>query len=109
MQSAGAPARYRRCLDYGILGDSLASPSPGTARRRRQGSTMSDAARKLFTGYRSTLGRFGRLASRRADRRGTLFRKYVLLIVGLVGLVLLLNSALDFWFSYEENKTALFH
>ncbi len=70
---------------------------------------MSDAARKLFTGYRSTLGRFGRLASRRADRRGTLFRKYVLLIVGLVSLVLLLNSVLDFWFSYEENKTALVH
>ena len=32
----------------------------------------------------------------------------MLLIVGLVSLVLLLNSALDFWFSYEENKAALF-
>ena len=43
-----------------------------------------------------------------AAPRGRLFRKYVLLIVGLVSLVLLLNSALDFWFSYEENKAALF-
>src|ERR1700751_2471621 len=43
-----------------------------------------------------------------AQPRGRLFRKYVLLIVGLVSLVLLLNSALDFWFSYEENKAALF-
>src|SRR5437762_2489064 len=40
--------------------------------------------------------------------RGRLFRKYVLLIVGLVSLVLLVNSALDFWFSYDENKAALF-
>src|SRR5438270_1246407 len=40
--------------------------------------------------------------------RGRLFRKYVLLSVGLVSLVLLLNSALDFWFSYEGNKAALF-
>ena len=43
-----------------------------------------------------------------ARPRGRLFRKYVLLIVGLLSLVLLLNSALDFWFSYEENKAALF-
>ena len=43
-----------------------------------------------------------------AQPRGRLFRKYVLLIVGLVSLVLLLNSALDFWFGYEENKAALF-
>ena len=43
-----------------------------------------------------------------AAPRGRLFRKYVLLIVGLVSLVLLLNSALDFWFGYEENKAALF-
>ena len=43
-----------------------------------------------------------------AEPRGRLFRKYVLLIVGLVSLVLLVNSALDFWFSYEENKAALF-
>src|SRR5438270_8534372 len=43
-----------------------------------------------------------------AQPRGRLFRKYVLLIVGLVSLVLLVNSALDFWFSYDENKAALF-
>src|SRR5690348_14857426 len=38
--------------------------------------------------------------------RGGLVRKYVLLIVGLVSLVLLLNSALDFWFSYALAETA---
>src|SRR5437588_466543 len=43
-----------------------------------------------------------------AQPRGRLFRKYVLLIVGLVSLVLLINSALDFRFGYEENKAALF-
>ncbi len=43
-----------------------------------------------------------------AAPRGRLFRKYVLLIVGLVSVVLLINSALDFWFAYDENKAALF-
>ena len=43
-----------------------------------------------------------------AQPRGRLFRKYVLLIVGLVSLMLLLNSALDFWFAYDENKAALY-
>src|ERR1700719_3644348 len=78
---------------------------------------MSDVLRTLSSAWRSALGRFGLLGSQRRspdDRlpasppRGRLFRKYVLLIVGLVSLVLLLNSALDFWFSYEENKAALF-
>src|ERR1700724_1608883 len=78
---------------------------------------MSDVLRTLLSACRSALGRFGLLGSQRRspdDRlpaigpRGRLFRKYVLLIVGLVSLVLLLNSALDFWFSYEENKAALF-
>ena len=78
---------------------------------------MSDVLRTLSSAYRSALGRSGLLGSQRRspdDRlaascpRGRLFRKYVLLIVGLVSLVLLLNSALDFWFSYEENKAALF-
>ena len=32
----------------------------------------------------------------------------MLLFVGLVGVALLVNSALDFWFGYEENKAALF-
>src|SRR6266852_1126410 len=40
--------------------------------------------------------------------RGRLLRKYVLLFIGLVCLVLLVNSAFDFWFSYDENKAALF-
>src|SRR5260370_6687280 len=58
-------------------------------------------ARRRASGRESTGGGV-------AAPRGRLFRKYVLLIVGLVSLVLLINSALDFWFSYEENKAALF-
>ena len=39
--------------------------------------------------------------------RRRLFRKYALLFIGLVGAALLINSAFDFWFSYQENKAAL--
>src|SRR6516225_2569535 len=39
--------------------------------------------------------------------RGRLLRKYALLFIALVGVALILNSALDFWFSYQENKDAL--
>ncbi|HEX3411506.1 MAG TPA: GAF domain-containing protein, partial [Stellaceae bacterium] len=73
---------------------------------------MSDSLRSFSLAARFPLSRFRRSAP--SDEtvaigpRGRLFRKYVLLIVGLVSLVLLLNSALDFWFSYEENKEALF-
>ncbi len=73
---------------------------------------MSDSVRTSSLAARFRLGLFRRSAD--TDKtvaigpRGRLFRKYVLLIVGLVSLVLLLNSALDFWFSYEENKAALF-
>src|SRR5262249_46018740 len=35
--------------------------------------------------------------------RGRLFRKYVLIFVGLVGVALLVNSSFDFWFNYQEN------
>jgi signal transduction histidine kinase len=42
---------------------------------------------------------------RTAHRRG-LFAKYVLSLVGLVTLVLVLNGALDVWFSYGEAKQA---
>ncbi len=69
---------------------------------------MSDAARTFLSGYRSSLGRLGQLASSRRGRRGGLLRKYVLLLVGLVSLVLLVNAGLQFWFSYEENETAAF-
>ena len=77
---------------------------------------MSDAVRRVWPAGRVVLGRFGLFRARRRDRedqagagpRGRLFRKYVLLIVGLVSLVLLLNSALDFWFAYDENKAALY-
>jgi GAF domain-containing protein/HAMP domain-containing protein/anti-sigma regulatory factor (Ser/Thr protein kinase) len=77
---------------------------------------MSDALRILSSAYRSALGRLGLLGSRRRlqDRVGAgglggrLFRKYALLLVGLVSLVLLVNSGLHFWFSYSENKAVAF-
>ena len=34
-------------------------------------------------------------------------RKYALLFIVLVGVALVANSGLDFWFSYQENKAAL--
>ncbi len=78
---------------------------------------MIDAVRTFSSAGRLALGRLGLLGPRLrpgANRasvqgpRGRLFRKYVLLFIGLVSFVLLLNSALDFWFTYDENKTALF-
>ncbi len=74
---------------------------------------MSDALRTVSSAYRSTLGRLGLLGSREGHGpggglRGSLFRKYVLLLVGLVGFVLLVNAGLHLSFSYGENKTALF-
>jgi signal transduction histidine kinase len=39
--------------------------------------------------------------------RGRLLRKYALLFIALVGVALIVNSGLDFWFSYQENKEAL--
>ena len=42
-----------------------------------------------------------------APPRRRLFRKYALLFIALVGAALLINSSFDFWFSYQENKTAL--
>jgi signal transduction histidine kinase len=44
-------------------------------------------------------------AHKRPRRR--LFTKYALLFIGLIGGALLINSGLDFWFSYQENKAAL--
>src|SRR6266478_501155 len=94
-----------------------ASPSAGCSRLRRRGNLMIDAVRTFSSAGRLALGRLGLLGSRqrpRADQasaqgpRGRLFRKYVLLFIGLVSFVLLLNSALDFWFTYDENKAALF-
>ena len=38
--------------------------------------------------------------------RRSLFTKYVLLFVGLVTLVLTINAALDFYFTYEDNRRA---
>ena len=39
--------------------------------------------------------------------RRRLFRKYALLFITLVGAALLVTSSFDFWFSYEETKSAL--
>ena len=39
--------------------------------------------------------------------RRSLVRKYALLFIALVGVTLIVNSALDFWFSYKENQAAL--
>ena len=77
---------------------------------------MSDAVRKFSLTGRLILGRFRLLGSRhrlRTDQtglrrpRGQLFRKYVSLFMGLISLVMLINGALDFWFSYRENRAAL--
>jgi len=40
-------------------------------------------------------------------RVAALVRKYALLFIVLIGVALVVNSALDFWFSYQENKGAL--
>jgi hypothetical protein len=42
-----------------------------------------------------------------ASQRRRLFIKYVASLVGLVGIVLIGNGALDVWFSYNEAKQAL--
>src|SRR5436305_14325113 len=42
-----------------------------------------------------------------APPRRRLFLKYALLFVTLVGVALLVTSGFDFWFSYQESKTAL--
>ena len=78
---------------------------------------MSDALRTFSLIGRSALGRLGRFRPRwrwRGDRtaggglQGRLFRKYVLLLVGLVALVLLVNAGLHFWFSYNQEETAAY-
>ena len=43
----------------------------------------------------------------RSPHRGRLFRKYLLLILSLVTLVLLVSSGINLYFSYQENKSAL--
>ena len=40
-------------------------------------------------------------------RRGGLFAKYVVSLVGLVVFVLAVNGALEIWFSYRQSRTAL--
>ncbi len=43
----------------------------------------------------------------RSTHRGRLFRKYLLLILSLVTLVLLISSGINLYFSYRENRAAL--
>jgi GAF domain-containing protein/anti-sigma regulatory factor (Ser/Thr protein kinase) len=78
---------------------------------------MSEALLIVRSVGRSALGRIGRFRSRWRLRerqppgsglRGRLFRKYVLLLVGLVAFVLLVNAGLHFWFSYNEEETAAY-
>ena len=54
------------------------------------------------------IGRRNSAAEPAARPKGRLFRKYMLPFIGLVSLVLLVNSAVDFWFTYSESKAALF-
>jgi adenylate cyclase len=42
-------------------------------------------------------------------RRGGLFAKYVMSLVGLVVFVLLVNGALEIWISYNQTRAALIH
>ncbi|MGJ7507205.1 ATP-binding protein [Variovorax sp. GT1P44] len=52
--------------------------------------------------------RFAMLSQAARDvHRGRLFRKYLLLILSLVTMVLLASSAIGLYFSYQENKAAL--
>ena len=39
--------------------------------------------------------------------RGRLFRKYAAFFIVLVGVALVANSGIEFWFSYQETKAAL--
>jgi PAS domain S-box-containing protein len=55
----------------------------------------------------SLLAAQGTVASPASRPRGRLLHKYALLFIALVGAALIVNSALDFWFSYQENKDAL--
>jgi signal transduction histidine kinase len=78
---------------------------------------MSGVARTVFATGRLALEWLGLRGSRLsacvapADGmrpRGRLFRKYFLLIAGLVSLMLLLNGGVALWFSYHENRMVLF-
>jgi GAF domain-containing protein len=77
---------------------------------------MVDLLRAVSRARRTILGRPELFGPRPHDQeaaptplRGRLFRKYVLLLVGLVSLVLLVNAGLHFWFSYREEETAAYH
>jgi signal transduction histidine kinase/CheY-like chemotaxis protein len=43
-----------------------------------------------------------------APPHGSLFRKYVVMFVGVVSLALVINAASDIWFSYQTQKALLF-
>ena len=112
---ATVPPRVSDCTDWSIQIDEIwliFGTTVGSTPLAHAVIRMSDTVRSSSLAARFPLKRFRRTAhtdeTAAIGPRGRLFRKYVLLIVGLVSLVLLLNSALDFWFSYEENKAALF-
>jgi signal transduction histidine kinase len=52
-------------------------------------------------------GATGEPAPPRHATRSTLFRKYIVLFMGLVGTALLLHTAIDLWFAYREDLAQL--
>jgi signal transduction histidine kinase len=68
---------------------------------------MSAAEKTAPPAASSWLAAQGTTAGPVSHPRGRLLRKYALLFIALVGVALVVNSALDFWFSYQEHKAAL--
>ena len=64
------------------------------------------AARELGDAAAATIPASPSARVRRA-LRGRLFRKYLLLILVLVGGAVLISGAISVYFSYQENKTAI--
>ena len=72
------------------------------------GAPRTDRLALAWRGFRDTSQSAGVAPADGARPRGRLFRKYFLLIAGLVSLMLLLNGGVALWFSYHENRMALF-
>jgi hypothetical protein len=57
-----------------------------------------------YRGWRAFKATFSRAQTRRGSGQGKLFRKYVLLMMAVVGGALLVSGGLQIYFSYEESK-----
>jgi GAF domain-containing protein/HAMP domain-containing protein len=68
---------------------------------RNTAASLADASTGLPADAESTP------SGARLAYRGRLFRKYLLLILSLVGGALLVSSAISLYFTYQENKSAL--